>query len=92
MLHKLGRFLQVLGLLIAPVGIAGNLAARRGRRESDAGNSGHRNWRLLFGLAFATIRPTLRKTHHKGTKATKEDTKSFDSFVSSFVLFVPLWW
>jgi hypothetical protein len=26
MLHRLGRFLQVLGLLIAPAGIAGNLA------------------------------------------------------------------
>jgi hypothetical protein len=26
MLYKLGRFLQVLGLLILPVGVAGNLA------------------------------------------------------------------
>jgi hypothetical protein len=26
MTYKLGRFLQLLGLLIAPVGIAGNLA------------------------------------------------------------------
>jgi hypothetical protein len=26
MIHKLGRWLQLLGLLIAPVGVAGNLA------------------------------------------------------------------
>jgi hypothetical protein len=26
MLYKLGRFLQVVGLLVAPVGIAGNVA------------------------------------------------------------------
>lgn len=26
MLYRLGRFLQLLGLLIAPVGLAGNLA------------------------------------------------------------------
>jgi uncharacterized membrane protein len=26
MLYKLGRFLQLLGLLITPIGIAGNLA------------------------------------------------------------------
>jgi hypothetical protein len=26
MLYKLGRFLQLLGLLITPVGVAGNLA------------------------------------------------------------------
>lgn len=26
MLYKLGRFLQLLGLIIAPVGVAGNLA------------------------------------------------------------------
>jgi hypothetical protein len=28
MLHRLGRFLQLLGLLIAPAGIAGNIVQR----------------------------------------------------------------
>jgi len=28
MLYRMGRFLQLLGLLIAPVGVAGNLARR----------------------------------------------------------------
>ena len=30
MLYKLARFLQVLGLLICPVGIAGNVAEKNG--------------------------------------------------------------
>lgn len=44
MLRKLGRFLQLLGLIIAPVGIAGNLA-----RPEEV------NVKVTLGIAAAGI-------------------------------------
>jgi hypothetical protein len=44
MLYKLGRFLQLLGLLIMPAGVAGNLA-----RQSDV------DVKMVLGIAAAGI-------------------------------------
>ncbi len=44
MLYRLGRFLQLLGLLIAPVGLAGNLA------RQDLVSEGRELGILLIGV------------------------------------------
>ncbi len=49
MLHRLGRFLQLLGLVIAPVGLAGNLA------RPDVISEGRELGILACGLAVFAL-------------------------------------
>ena len=49
MMYRLGRFLQLLGLVIAPVGLAGNLA------RPDLVSEGRELGILAFGLLVFSV-------------------------------------